>query len=80
MRKKNYYSNIIKYYRKVWFNSQSILPLAFTLNAVLAMQIPHQLEGKQKSMDLFVTFLKEHNLWGRVSNRKIYKIEYKILT
>ncbi|XP_058801780.1 nuclear pore complex protein Nup133 isoform X2 [Phymastichus coffea] len=41
--------------------------LTFTLNAVLTMQIPHQLEGKQKSMDLFVSFLKEHNLWNRFS-------------
>ncbi|KAL7299771.1 hypothetical protein TKK_0007518 [Trichogramma kaykai] len=39
--------------------------LNFTLNAVLAMQIPHQLEGKQKSIELFVMFLKEHNLWSR---------------
>ncbi|OXU23558.1 hypothetical protein TSAR_013208 [Trichomalopsis sarcophagae] len=45
-----------------WANHRD---LTFTLNAVLAMQIPHQLEGKQKSMDLFVTFLKEHNLWNR---------------
>lgn len=31
------------------------------------MQIPHQLEGKQKAMELYITFLKEHCLWNRVS-------------
>lgn len=31
------------------------------------MQIPHQLEGKQKALDLFIVFLKEHGLWDRVS-------------
>lgn len=41
--------------------------LAMTINAVTAIQIPHQLEGKQKALDLFVSFLKEHNLWDRVS-------------
>lgn len=32
------------------------------------MQIPNQLEGKQKAIDLFTTFLKEHDLWNRVSS------------
>nr|XP_012233561.1 PREDICTED: nuclear pore complex protein Nup133 [Linepithema humile] len=40
--------------------------LSMTVNAVTSMQIPHQLEGKQKALDLFVIFLKEHNLWGRL--------------
>lgn len=31
------------------------------------MQIPNQLEGKQKAIDLFIIFLKEHDLWNRVS-------------
>lgn len=44
-----------------------IFTVAFTLNAVLTMQIPHQLEGKQKAMELYITFLKEHCLWNRVS-------------
>ena len=35
------------------------------MSAVLSVQIPHQLEGKQKALDLFVTFLKEYNLWDR---------------
>lgn len=43
--------------------------LAMTINAVTAIQIPHQLEGKQKALDLFVSFLKEHNLWDRVSTK-----------
>lgn len=38
-----------------------------TINAVTSMQIPHQLEGKQKALDLFISFLKEFNLWNRVS-------------
>lgn len=41
--------------------------LAMTINAVTTIQIPHQLEGKQKALDLFVSFLKEYNLWDRVS-------------
>lgn len=41
--------------------------LAMTINAVTSMQIPNQLEGKQKALDLFIGFLKEHNLWNRVS-------------
>ncbi|XP_014219795.1 nuclear pore complex protein Nup133 [Copidosoma floridanum] len=45
-----------------WANYRN---LNFTLNAVLAMQIPHQLEGKQKAMDLYVIFLKDHGLWKR---------------
>lgn len=43
------------------------------------MQIPHQLEGKQKSVDLFITFLKEHYLWQRVRIKiidKSIKIRY----
>ncbi|XP_046481627.1 nuclear pore complex protein Nup133 isoform X1 [Neodiprion pinetum] len=39
--------------------------LSMTINAVTAMQIPHQLEGKQKALDLFIEFLKEFNLWDR---------------
>ncbi|XP_036140660.1 nuclear pore complex protein Nup133 isoform X2 [Monomorium pharaonis] len=39
--------------------------LSMTVNAVTSMQVPHQLEGKQKALDLFIVFLKEHNLWGR---------------
>ncbi|KAG5319781.1 NU133 protein, partial [Acromyrmex heyeri] len=39
--------------------------LSITMNAVTSMQIPHQLEGKQKALDLFIMFLKEHNLWNR---------------
>ncbi|KAL6440868.1 hypothetical protein ACFW04_003354 [Cataglyphis niger] len=39
--------------------------LSMTINAVTSMQIPHQLEGKQKALDLFNIFLKEHNLWNR---------------
>lgn len=38
------------------------------------MQIPHQLEGKQKALDLFVQFLKEHNLWSRVCESNIFSI------
>lgn len=38
-----------------------------TINAVTSMQILNQLEGKLKALDLFVAFLKEHNLWKRVS-------------
>ncbi|OAD54862.1 hypothetical protein WN48_06062 [Eufriesea mexicana] len=36
-----------------------------TINAVTSMQIPNQLEGKQKALDLFITFLKEYELWNR---------------
>lgn len=39
--------------------------LSMTINAVTSMQIPHQLEGKQKALDLFISFLKEFNLWNR---------------
>jgi len=39
--------------------------LSMTVNAVTSMQISHQLEGKQKALDLFITFLKEYNLWNR---------------
>ncbi|KAI4497473.1 hypothetical protein M0802_007484 [Mischocyttarus mexicanus] len=45
-----------------WTNHRD---LSITVNAVTAIQIPHQLEGKQKALDLFVSFLKEHNLWDR---------------
>lgn len=45
-----------------------------TVNAVTSMQIPHQLEGKQKALDLFVEFLKEHDLWNRVC--KIFNIVF----
>ncbi|KAL2713004.1 nuclear pore complex protein Nup133 [Vespula squamosa] len=45
-----------------WTNHRD---LSMTINAVIAIQIPHQLEGKQKALDLFVSFLKEHNLWDR---------------
>ncbi|XP_078046274.1 nuclear pore complex protein Nup133 [Augochlora pura] len=45
-----------------WSNHRD---LTMTINAVTSMQIPHQLEGKQKALDLYVTFLKEHNLWSR---------------
>lgn len=45
-----------------------------TINAVTSMQIPNQLEGKQKAIDLFIIFLKEHDLWNRVS-----LIYYKIV-
>ncbi|GAB1864344.1 Nuclear pore complex protein Nup133 [Camponotus japonicus] len=39
--------------------------LSMTINAVTSMQIPHQLEGKEKALELFNIFLKEHNLWSR---------------
>lgn len=45
-----------------WSNHRD---LSMTINAVISMQIPNQLEGKQKALDLFITFLKEHNLWDR---------------
>ncbi|KAG7207192.1 hypothetical protein KM043_008877 [Ampulex compressa] len=45
-----------------WANHRD---LSMTVNAVTSMQIPHQLEGKQKALDLFISFLKEHNLWNR---------------
>nr|XP_033334871.1 nuclear pore complex protein Nup133 [Megalopta genalis]XP_033334872.1 nuclear pore complex protein Nup133 [Megalopta genalis]XP_033334873.1 nuclear pore complex protein Nup133 [Megalopta genalis] len=45
-----------------WSNHRD---LTMTINAVTSMQIPHQLEGKQKALDLYITFLKEHNLWNR---------------
>ncbi|EFN82872.1 nuclear pore complex protein Nup133 isoform X2 [Harpegnathos saltator] len=45
-----------------WANHRD---LSITVNAVTSMQIPHQLEGKQKALDLFVQFLKEHNLWSK---------------
>ncbi|XP_076243006.1 nuclear pore complex protein Nup133 [Calliopsis andreniformis] len=45
-----------------WSNHRD---LSITINAVTSMQIPHQLEGKQKALSLFVEFLKEHNLWNR---------------
>lgn len=48
------------------FNNH-ILFSAMTINAVTSMQIPNQLEGKQKAIDLFIIFLKEHDLWNRVS-------------
>lgn len=47
-----------------WSNHRD---LSMTINAVTSMQIPHQLEGKQKALDLFILFLKEHNLWNRFS-------------
>ncbi|XP_015437320.1 PREDICTED: nuclear pore complex protein Nup133 [Dufourea novaeangliae] len=46
-----------------WSNHRD---LSMTINAVTSMQIPHQLEGKQKALDLFIAFLKEHNLWSRL--------------
>ncbi|XP_043529238.1 nuclear pore complex protein Nup133 [Frieseomelitta varia] len=45
-----------------WSNHRD---LSMTINAVTSMQIPNQLEGKQKAIDLFITFLKEHDLWNR---------------
>ncbi|XP_076632615.1 nuclear pore complex protein Nup133 isoform X2 [Colletes latitarsis] len=45
-----------------WSNHRD---LSMTINAVTSMQISHQLEGKQKALDLFVLFLKEHDLWNR---------------
>lgn len=48
------------------FNNHILFP-AMTINAVTSMQIPNQLEGKQKAVDLFIIFLKEHDLWNRVS-------------
>ncbi|XP_050469604.1 nuclear pore complex protein Nup133 [Bombus huntii] len=45
-----------------WSNHRD---LSMTINAVTSMQIPNQLEGKQKAIDLFTTFLKEHDLWNR---------------
>lgn len=48
------------------FNNHILFP-AMTINAVTSMQIPNQLEGKQKAIDLFIIFLKEHDLWNRVS-------------
>ncbi|XP_076223493.1 nuclear pore complex protein Nup133 [Nomia melanderi] len=45
-----------------WSNHRD---LSMTINAVTSMQIPHQLEGKQKALDLYIAFLKEHNLWNR---------------
>ncbi|XP_076290954.1 nuclear pore complex protein Nup133 isoform X3 [Lasioglossum baleicum] len=45
-----------------WSNHRD---LSMTIHAVTSMQIPHQLEGKQRALELYVTFLKEHNLWSR---------------
>ncbi|KAG6799905.1 nuclear pore complex protein [Apis mellifera caucasica] len=45
-----------------WSNHRD---LSMTINAVTSMQIPNQLEGKQKAIDLFIIFLKEHDLWNR---------------
>ncbi|CAL7941714.1 unnamed protein product [Xylocopa violacea] len=45
-----------------WSNHRD---LSMTLSAVTSMQIPNQLEGKQKALELFIAFLKEHNLWNR---------------
>ena len=44
------------------------------------MQIPHQLEGKQKSIDLYISFLKEHHLWSRVSFNSEKKLLFNINT
>ncbi|XP_063979261.1 nuclear pore complex protein Nup133 [Diachasmimorpha longicaudata] len=38
---------------------------SITMAAVSSMQIPHQLDGKHKAVDLFVAFLKDYNLWNR---------------
>lgn len=38
---------------------------SMTMTTVLSVQIPHQLEGKKKSLDHYITFLKEFNLWDR---------------
>ncbi|XP_015587429.1 nuclear pore complex protein Nup133 isoform X2 [Cephus cinctus] len=38
---------------------------SMTLTNVTSMQIPHQLEGKQKALDFYIRFLKEFNLWNR---------------
>lgn len=38
---------------------------SMTMTTVLSMQIPQQLEGKQRALDLFVGFLKEYSLWAR---------------
>ncbi|XP_066593314.1 nuclear pore complex protein Nup133 [Prorops nasuta] len=40
--------------------------LRMTINAVTSMQIQCQLEGKSTALNLFVYFLKEHNLWNRL--------------
>ncbi|XP_051164575.1 nuclear pore complex protein Nup133 [Leptopilina boulardi] len=45
-----------------WTNHRD---LSMTLNSVTSMHIPHQLEAKQKALDLFITFLKEYGLWDR---------------
>ncbi|XP_053999157.1 nuclear pore complex protein Nup133 [Hylaeus anthracinus] len=45
-----------------WSNHRD---LSMTINAVTSMQIPNQLEGKQKALDLYILFLKEHELWNR---------------
>ncbi|XP_008544817.1 nuclear pore complex protein Nup133 [Microplitis demolitor] len=41
------------------------LDSSLTITTVMSMQIPHQLEGKQKALNLFVNFLKEYGLWER---------------
>ncbi|XP_012274831.1 nuclear pore complex protein Nup133 [Orussus abietinus] len=46
-----------------WANQKD---LSVTLTAVASVQIPHQLDGKQKALDLFVSFLKEYSLWSRL--------------
>ncbi|KAK0162590.1 hypothetical protein PV327_006357 [Microctonus hyperodae] len=46
-----------------WANNMA--DTSITITAVMSMQIPHQLDGKQKALDLFVNFLKEYNLWNR---------------
>ncbi|KAF7996446.1 hypothetical protein HCN44_002078 [Aphidius gifuensis] len=38
---------------------------SMTMTTVNSVQIQHQLEGKLKSLDHYVTFLKEYNLWDR---------------
>lgn len=38
---------------------------SMTITTFMSMQIPHQLEGKQRALDLFVNFLREHGLWNR---------------
>ncbi|KAK0083764.1 hypothetical protein PV325_008252 [Microctonus aethiopoides] len=46
-----------------WANNMA--DTSTTMTAIMSMQIPHQLDGKQKALDLFVNFLKEYNLWNR---------------
>ncbi|KAH0548930.1 nuclear pore complex protein Nup133 [Cotesia glomerata] len=41
------------------------LDSSLTITTVMSMQIPHQLEGKQKALNLFVSFLKDYGLWDR---------------